>query len=131
MNDLALGIGVAIFFTSTGSVSSCFAPVVGARVLISPTKVFVLGAGVSGLQAIATAKRLGAVVSAYDVRPGVKEQVESVGARFISLNVESGSSEDKGGYAKAMHDEFYQRQREMLTAVVREHDVVMAEKLPF
>jgi len=92
---------------------------------ITPAKVFVLGAGVAGLQAIATAKRLGAVVSAYDLRPAVKEQVESVGARFVSLNVESGSSEDEGGYARSMDEDFYQRQREMLTAVLREHDVVI------
>jgi NAD(P) transhydrogenase subunit alpha len=92
---------------------------------IAPAKVFVLGAGVAGLQAIATARRLGAVVSAYDVRPAVKEQVESVGAKFIVLDVEAQSSEDKGGYAKAMGEEFYRRQREQLTEVLREQDVVI------
>jgi NAD(P) transhydrogenase subunit alpha len=92
---------------------------------ITPARVFVLGAGVAGLQAIATAKRLGAVVSAYDVRPAVKEQVESVGAKFVVLNVESSVSEDKGGYAKAMDDSFYERQRAVLTAVLREQDVVI------
>jgi NAD(P) transhydrogenase subunit alpha len=93
---------------------------------IAPAKVFVLGAGVAGLQAIATAKRLGAVVSAYDLRPAVKEQVESVGARFIGLDVDSSGSQDKGGYAMAMDEDFYRRQREMLAAVLREHDVVIA-----
>jgi NAD(P) transhydrogenase subunit alpha len=92
---------------------------------ITPAKVFVLGAGVAGLQAIATAKRLGAVVSAYDVRPAVKEQVESVGAKFVALDVDSGSSEDRGGYAKTMDETFYKRQRELLTEVLREQDVVI------
>jgi len=92
---------------------------------ITPAKVFVLGAGVAGLQAIATARRLGAVVYAYDVRPAVKEQVESVGAKFVMLDVDSGSSEDKGGYAKAMDEEFYRRQRELLTETLREQDVVI------
>jgi NAD(P) transhydrogenase subunit alpha len=92
---------------------------------ITPARVFVLGAGVAGLQAIATAKRLGAVVSAYDVRPAVKEQVESVGAKFVVLDVDSSVSEDKGGYAKAMDDSFYERQRAVLTAVLREQDVVI------
>ncbi len=92
---------------------------------IAPAKVFVLGAGVAGLQAIATARRLGAVVSAYDVRPVVKEQVESVGAKFIVLDVDAKASEDKGGYAKAMDEEFYRRQRALLTEVIREQDVLI------
>lgn len=92
---------------------------------ITPAKVFVLGAGVAGLQAIATARRLGAVVSAYDVRPVVKEQVESVGGKFVTLDVDSQASEDKGGYAKAMDEAFYRRQRELMTNVLREQDVVI------
>jgi NAD(P) transhydrogenase subunit alpha len=92
---------------------------------ITPAKVFVLGAGVAGLQAIATARRLGAVVCAYDVRPAVKEQVESVGAKFVMLDVDAQASEDKGGYAKAMDEDFYRRQRELLTEVLREQDVVI------
>lgn len=93
---------------------------------ITPAKVFVLGAGVAGLQAIATARRLGAVVSAYDVRPAVKEQVESVGAKFVVLNVDSSSAEGAGGYAKAMDEAFYRRQRELMAEVLREQDVVIA-----
>ena len=85
-----------------------------------------LGAGVAGLQAIATARRLGAVVSAYDVRPAVREQVESVGARFVTLEVEAAAAEDKGGYAAAMSEEFYRRQREQMAAVVEQNDVVIA-----
>src|SRR3989442_7117913 len=92
---------------------------------ITAGKVFVLGAGVAGLQAIATARRLGAVVRAYDVRQAVKEQVESVGATFVGLSLEAGTSEDNGGYAKAMDEQFYRRQRELLTEVLREQDVVI------
>lgn len=92
---------------------------------ISPAKVFVIGAGVAGLQAIATARRLGAVVQAYDVRPVVKEQVESLGAQFIELELESGDAEDSGGYAREMGEEFLRKQREMMTRVVAENDVVI------
>ena len=93
---------------------------------ITPARAFILGAGVAGLQAAATARRLGAIVSAYDVRPAAKEQVESVGAKFVSLEVDSGAAEDKSGYAKAMDQDFYRRQREAMTDVLREQDVVIA-----
>ena len=96
---------------------------------ITPAKVLVLGAGVAGLQAIATAKRLGAQVSAYDVRPAVKEQVQSLGAKFVELPLETGSSETAGGYAKAMGEEFYARQRELLGKVVAESDIVICTAL--
>ena len=92
---------------------------------ITPAKAFVLGVGVAGLQAIATAKRLGAIVSAYDVRPAVKDQVISVGAKFVTLDVDAGTSEDKGGYAKAMDEAFYKRQRELMKDVIKEHDLVI------
>jgi NAD(P) transhydrogenase subunit alpha len=92
---------------------------------VTPARVLVIGAGVAGLFAAATARRLGAVVSAYDVRPASREQVESVGAKFLSLPLESGGSEDRGGYAKEMDAEFYRRQRELMTGAVREHDVVI------
>jgi len=90
---------------------------------LTPARVIVLGAGVAGLQAIATAKRLGAVVSAYDVRSAVKEQIESLGARFVVLDIES--AEGEGGYAKAMDEAYYKRQRELLAAVLREQDIVI------
>lgn len=96
---------------------------------ITPAKVLVLGAGVAGLQAIATAKRLGAQVSAYDVRPAVKEQVQSLGAKFVELPLETGTSETAGGYAKAMGEEFYAKQRELLGKVVAESDVVITTAL--
>jgi NAD(P) transhydrogenase subunit alpha len=96
---------------------------------VTPAKVLVLGAGVAGLQAIATAKRLGAQVSAYDVRPAVKEQVQSLGARFVELPIETGAAEAAGGYAKAMGEEFYARQRELLGKVVADSDVVVCTAL--
>ncbi len=93
---------------------------------ITPSRVFVIGAGVAGLQAIATARRLGAVTSAYDVRPAVKEQIHSLGARFVELPVEAQNAQDAGGYARAQDETFYQRQRELLTRVVAENNVVIS-----
>lgn len=92
---------------------------------LPPARVLILGAGVAGLQAIATARRLGAVVSAYDVRPVVKEQVESLGARFVELPLEAEGAQDSGGYAKALGEEFYARQRELLGDVLAETDLVV------
>ncbi len=92
---------------------------------ITPSRVLVIGAGVAGLQAIATARRLGAVVSAYDLRPAVKEQVQSLGGRFVELPLEVADAQDAGGYAKAQDESFYQRQRELLGRVVAESDVVI------
>jgi len=92
---------------------------------VTAARVFILGAGVAGLQAIASARRQGAVVSAYDVRSAVKEQIESLGAKFVVLNIDAGESQDKGGYAKALGEDFYKRQRELLTEVLREQDVVV------
>ncbi len=92
---------------------------------ITPSRVLVIGAGVAGLQAIATARRLGAVVSAYDLRPAVKEQVQSLGGRFVELPLEVADAQDAGGYAKAQDESFYQRQRELLGKVVAESDVVI------
>ena len=96
---------------------------------ISPARVFIMGAGVAGLQAISTARRLGAKVEAYDVRPAVKEQVQSLGARFVELPLDAADAEDKGGYAKAQDESFYQRQREMMLKVVAASDVVITTAL--
>ncbi len=93
---------------------------------VAPARVFVIGAGVAGLQAIATARRLGAVVEAYDVRPAVKEQIHSLGAKFVELPLETAAAEDKGGYAKAQDESFYRRQRELLAKVVADSDVVIS-----
>ena len=92
---------------------------------ITPSRILVIGAGVSGLQAIATAKRLGAVVSAYDVRPAVKEQIQSLGGRFVELPLETASAQDAGGYAKAQDEAFYAKQRELLGNVIAESDAVI------
>ena len=93
---------------------------------ITPARVFVIGAGVAGLQAIATARRLGAVASAYDLRPAAKEQVQSLGGRFIELPIEAKDAQDARGYGKAQDETFYARQRELLGRVVAESDVVIA-----
>jgi len=92
---------------------------------ITPARVLVIGAGVAGLQAIATARRLGAVASAYDLRPAAKEQVQSLGGRFVELPVEAKDAQDERGYARAQDETFYQRQRELLGRVVRESDIVI------
>jgi H+-translocating NAD(P) transhydrogenase subunit alpha len=92
---------------------------------ITPARVLILGVGVAGLQAIATARRLGAVVSAYDLRPAVKEQVQSLGARFVELPIEAKDAQDARGYATAQDETFYRRQRELLGKVIAEHDVVI------
>lgn len=96
---------------------------------IAPARVFVLGAGVSGLQAIATSHRLGAVVEAYDVRPTVKEQIESLGARFVQLPIDAKDSQTSGGYAKAQSEEFYRKQQELLAEHTKTSDVVIATAL--
>ena len=90
---------------------------------VSPAKALVLGAGVAGLQAIATLRRLGAVVSGYDVRAAAKEQIESLGARCLTLDLQA--AEGTGGYAQAMDEDFYRRQRDLLTAALREQDIVI------
>jgi len=92
---------------------------------VTPARVFVIGCGVAGLQAIATAKRLGAVVSAYDLRPVVKEQVQSLGGRFVELPIEAKDAQDARGYATAQGEDFYRKQRELLGKVVQESDVVI------
>jgi NAD(P) transhydrogenase subunit alpha len=106
-----------------------FPMLVTAAGTISAARVLVIGAGVAGLQAIATARRLGAIVEAYDTRPAVKEQVESLGARFVELDLATKDAEDAGGYAKAQTEEFYQRQREQLGKRVAAADVVITTAL--
>lgn len=96
---------------------------------IAPAKVFVVGAAVAGLQAIATARRLGAVVQGYDIRDAAREAVESLGAKFVALPIEASSAEGAGGYATAQDESFYRRQREMMQAVVAESDVVITTAL--
>jgi len=92
---------------------------------ITPGRVLIIGAGVAGLQAIATARRLGAVASAYDMRPAAKEQVQSLGGRFVELPIEAKDAQDARGYATAQGEEFYNKQRELLGEAVAANDVVI------
>jgi NAD(P) transhydrogenase subunit alpha len=92
---------------------------------LTPARVLVIGAGVAGLQAIATCRRLGAVVEAYDVRPAVKEQVESLGARFVEVGIESAEQQDAGGYAKELSEDAVRREHEVLAQHVHDSDVVI------
>ena len=93
---------------------------------VTPAKVLIIGAGVAGLQAISVARRLGASVEAYDIRPAVKEQILSLGAKFVELPLDTGDAEDKGGYAKAQDETFYKKQRELLGKVIANSDVVIS-----
>src|SRR5690606_35127029 len=90
---------------------------------VPPARVLVLGAGVAGLQAIATARRLGAVVRAFDIRPAVREQVESLGATFVGLELDA--AEDAGGYAKEVSDDVHRREQELLAELLRDTDAVI------
>ena len=125
LSSLATISGYEAVLLAARALPKIFPMLMTAAGTITPAKVFVIGAGVAGLQAIATARRLGSVVSAYDVRPAVKDQIVSVGAKFISLDVEATAAEDKGGYAKVMDEAFYHRQRELMLEVIREQDVVI------
>ncbi len=125
LSSLASVAGYKAVILAADTLPRMFPMMMTAAGTVSAARVFVIGAGVAGLQAIATAKRLGAIVSGYDVRPAVKEQVESLGGKFVEMELETGSSEDKGGYAKAMDEDFYRRQREMMTRVVAENQVVI------
>ncbi len=126
LSSLATVVGYKAVLIAADTLPRLFPLLMTAGGTVPAARVFVIGAGVAGLQAIATARRLGAVVQAYDVRPTVKEQVESLGAKFVELPLETGDAQDKGGYAKAMDDAFYARQRETMARVVASSDVVIA-----
>jgi H+-translocating NAD(P) transhydrogenase subunit alpha len=125
LSSMATIAGYRAVLLAATTLPKMFPMLMTAAGTVTPAKVLILGAGVAGLQAISTARRLGAVVYGYDVRTAVKEQVESLGAKFVVLALDTGASEDKGGYAKAMGEDFYRRQRELLTEVLREQDVVI------
>jgi NAD(P) transhydrogenase subunit alpha len=122
---MALVAGYRAVILAAEALPKLFPMFMTAAGTVVPAKVLVVGAGVAGLQAIAIARKLGAVVNAYDVRPVVKEQVESLGAAFVDLGLETSDAESKSGYAKELGDEFYQRQREVMTNVVAQSDVVI------
>jgi len=111
------------------SLPRIFPMLVTAAGTLKPARVLVVGVGVAGLQALGTAKRLGAVTYGYDTRAAVKEQVQSLGARFVELDLDTGDAEDKGGYAKAQTEEFYKRQRSELAKHVAQADVVITTAL--
>jgi H+-translocating NAD(P) transhydrogenase subunit alpha len=129
LSSMATIAGYKAVLIAADALPRMFPMLMTAAGTVAPAKVMVIGAGVAGLQAIATARRLGAVVSGYDIRAAVKEQIESLGARFVVLDVQpdatASSAEDKGGYAKAMSEDFYRRQREALAAVLAEQHVVI------
>jgi NAD(P) transhydrogenase subunit alpha len=125
LSSMATIAGYHAVLLAAQALPKIFPMLVTAAGTISPARVLVVGAGVAGLQAIATARRLGAVVEAYDTRPAVKEQVQSLGARFVELALETGDAEDSGGYAKAQSEDFYARQRALLGERVRAADVVV------
>jgi NAD(P) transhydrogenase subunit alpha len=125
LSSMAMVAGYQGVLMAAGTLPKMFPMMMTAAGTVLPAKVFVVGAGVAGLQAIATARRLGAVVSGYDVRPVVKEQVESLGAKFVEMELETETAEGSGGYARQMGEEFYKRQREMMTRVLSESDVVI------
>ncbi len=125
LSSMASIAGYKAVLLAAATLPKIFPMMMTAAGTISPSKVFIVGAGVAGLQAIASARRLGAIVEAYDVRPVVKEQVESLGARFLDLPLETAAAQDHGGYAKAQDEAFYQRQREMMLKAMAANDVVI------
>ena len=125
LSSMATVAGYQAVLEAAATLPKLFPMLMTAAGTLAPTKAFVVGVGVAGLQAIATAKRLGAVVEAYDVRPAVKDQVISVGAKFVEFELETEGAEDKGGYAKEQSDDFIRRQQEQMLAVVARNDVVI------
>jgi NAD(P) transhydrogenase subunit alpha len=125
LSSMATIAGYKAVLIAANELPRMFPMMMTAAGTLAPAHVFIVGAGVAGLQAIASAKRLGAKVEAYDVRPAVKEQIQSLGAKFVELPLETVDSEDKGGYAKTQDESFYRRQREMMSKVVAGSDVVI------
>ncbi len=125
LSSMATIAGYKAVLLAASALPKMFPMMMTAAGTIAAARVFVVGAGVAGLQAIASAKRMGAIVKAYDIRPAVKEQVESLGGKFVELKLDTGESEGKGGYAKEMDEEFYKKQREMMMKVIAESDVVI------
>jgi len=125
LSSMATACGYKAVLIAADTLPKFFPMLTTAAGTITPSHILIVGVGVAGLQAIATARRLGAVVSAYDVRPVVKEQVQSLGARFVELGVEAKDAQDARGYATAQSEDFYKRQREAMGKVIAENDVVI------
>lgn len=125
LSSMATLAGYRAVMLAAGAAPRIFPMLMTAAGTLNPARVFIMGAGVAGLQAAATAKRLGAVVEAYDVRPAAREQILSVGARPVELDLDTGAAEGDGGYATAQNGAFIARQREQMTAVLAQQDVVI------
>ena len=125
LSSMATVAGYRAVLLAAEALPQMFPMLMTAAGTLAPARTLVIGAGVAGLQAIATARRLGAVVSGYDVRPGVKEQVESLGAKFLEMELDTATAEGGGGYAQQMDEEFYRRQRELMSDTLRATDVVI------
>ncbi len=125
LSSMATVAGYKAVLLAADHLPKMFPMMMTAAGTISPAKAFIVGAGVAGLQAIASARRLGAVVQAYDVRAAVKEQIESLGAKFVEMPLAAGGAEGAGGYAKQMDEEFYRKQRELMAQTVAVSDVVI------
>ena len=125
LSSMATVCGYKAVILAADTLPRLFPMLTTAAGTITPARVLVIGAGVAGLQAIATARRLGAVTSAYDLRPAAKEQVQSLGARFVELSVDVNDAEDVRGYARAQDEAFYQQQRALLGRIVAESDVII------
>jgi NAD(P) transhydrogenase subunit alpha len=125
LSSMATASGYKSVLLAADSLPRIFPMLTTAAGTVTPARVFVIGCGVAGLQALATARRLGAVISAYDLRPAAKEQVQSLGGRFVELPIEAKDAQDARGYARAQDEDFYRRQRELLGKAVQESDVVI------
>ena len=125
LSSMATIVGYKAVLVAATALPRMFPMLNTAAGTVAAARVFVVGAGVAGLQSIATARRLGARVEAYDVRPAVKEQIQSLGARFVELPIEAANAQDQGGYATAQDESFYRRQREMMMKTVANTDVVI------
>jgi proton-translocating NAD(P)+ transhydrogenase subunit alpha len=129
LSSMATVAGYKAVLLAANHLPRMFPMLMTAAGTVMPARVFIIGAGVAGLQAISTARRLGGAVEAYDVRPAVREQVQSLGAKFVELPLEAADAEDRGGYAKAQDESFYRRQREVMGRVVAQSDVVITTAL--
>ncbi len=126
LSSMATVAGYKAVLLAANALPRLFPMMMTAAGTLTPARVLIVGVGVAGLQAISAARRLGAVVQAYDIRPAVKEEVQSLGAKFVELEIDSGSEGGQsGGYARQMDEEFYRKQRELMTQVISESDVVI------
>lgn len=129
LSSMASIAGYAAALTAAGSLPKFFPLLMTAAGTLTPARVFIIGAGVAGLQAIATCRRLGAIVEAFDTRPAVKEQVQSLGASFVEAALGAAETEDRGGYAKELSEDAHRRELELVAGRAREADVVITTAL--